>query len=74
MSDQNAKPVPPLRYRFSEATTMTQADDRKSIALPYSNEEDVREALENFRSYLKILQEWDNRERERQCTRSEDVG
>ncbi len=33
--------------------------------LPYESEEDLCEAAENFRAYLAILKEWDERERQR---------
>ena len=31
--------------------------------LPYTDEEDVAEAVENFRQYLAILREWDERDK-----------
>ena len=74
MHREKTASMPKMQQRSDKGTAVARGDDRRSIALPYANEEDVRAALENFRSYLKILQEWDNRERERQCTRSEDVG
>jgi len=32
--------------------------------LPYTDEDELREAVENFRAYLGILEEWDEREKE----------
>ena len=34
-----------------------------ATALPYAREMDLRETLENFRAYLSILREWDQKER-----------
>jgi hypothetical protein len=34
-----------------------------ATALPYANETDLRETLENFRAYLSILRKWDQNER-----------
>lgn len=33
--------------------------------LPYTCETEMQEAAENFRAYLAILEEWDEREKER---------
>ena len=31
--------------------------------MPYETEEEIREAVANFKAYLDILREWDERER-----------
>ena len=34
-----------------------------ATVLEYENEEDLREAVENFRAYLLILSQWDEKEK-----------
>jgi len=48
--------------RFQQVTPAAQVEP--SSWLPYTDEDEVREAVENFRSYLAILEEWDEREKE----------
>jgi len=43
----------------SEEPTRGQPGD----SILYADEEDMREAAENFRQYLAILQEWDEKEK-----------
>lgn len=42
--------------------------DARPVDFPYENEDDLREAVENFRAYLMILQEWDKRDRAKEKT------
>lgn len=43
-------------------------DDTHSEVLPYETKEDLREAVENFRTYLMILNEWDQKDRAKRRT------
>jgi hypothetical protein len=36
---------------------------RQSAQILYASEEDMREAIENFRQYMVILEEWNAREK-----------
>jgi len=46
-------------------TSVPEAHKNAAIApLPYENEDAMREAVENFSTYLAILREWDERERQ----------
>jgi hypothetical protein len=38
----------------------------KAAKLEYTDEVDAREAASNFRQYLAILEEWDEREKEKE--------
>jgi len=49
----------PARPLVSEEPTSGQP----GVSILYANEEDMREAVENFRHYLAILQEWDRKEK-----------
>lgn len=45
-------------------TSVSEAHKNSAIApLPYENENDMRETVENFSAYLAILREWDSKER-----------
>jgi len=56
-SPESASPVP-----LRPARRGTEAEDRCS-SLPYETEEEIHEAVANFKAYLDILREWDERER-----------
>ena len=44
--------------------TTRESEGEPASWLPYTDEDQLREAVENFRAYLAILEEWDEREKE----------
>jgi hypothetical protein len=52
-------------HQTRQATPVEGAQPHRRTALLYTNEVDAREAAGNFCLYLAILQEWDEREKEK---------
>ena len=65
-SPESASPVP-----LRPARRGTEAEDHCS-SLPYETEEEIHEAVTNFKAYLDILREWDEKERRRQDPANKD--
>jgi len=65
MSEQKAGSTSQMRRWLSEARAVPRNDDPQATGLPYADEAELQEAIDNFRRYLEILQEWDSRERRR---------
>lgn len=65
MAERSTTRPPPPRTWLPARPLVSEEPRSGDPAVPilYENEEAMREAVENFRHYLAILQEWDEKEK-----------